>query len=113
MDSNTDLTALGTYAMHGNLEACAALLAAGADPNAKSPFGPTPLAMATNGSRSTDEDAPGGGQPAAQARCQARDCRINTDPGLLFGAIAMRRSTLIKPLVDAGAPVNKEMYLVK
>jgi ankyrin repeat protein len=44
-DTNTDLTILSTYAMHGNLEACTALLDAGAGPNAKFPFGTTPLVM--------------------------------------------------------------------
>jgi ankyrin repeat protein len=110
VDSNTELTSLGIYAMHGNLEACAALLTAGADPNAKSMLALTPLAMAANGPRSTDDDA-----LAVVNLLLKHGAKIETsvgslsDPGLLFGAIAMHRSTLIKPLVEAGAPVNKEM----
>ncbi|MCX6877509.1 MAG: ankyrin repeat domain-containing protein [Verrucomicrobia bacterium] len=109
-DPNTDRTILSTYAMHGNLEACAALLKAGADPNAKSTFGPTPLLMATNGARSTDEEA-----LAVVNLLLKHDAKLEMssgwgmDIGLLFGAIARDRSTLIKPLVDAGAPVNQEM----
>ncbi|MCX6872832.1 MAG: ankyrin repeat domain-containing protein [Verrucomicrobia bacterium] len=110
-DTNTDRTILSTYAMHGNLEACDALLKAGADPNAKSTFGPTPLLMATNGPRSTDENA-----LAVVSLLLKHGAKFEassgswTDLGLLFGAIASHRSTLIKPLVDAGAQVNQEMY---
>ncbi|MEI6675069.1 MAG: ankyrin repeat domain-containing protein, partial [Verrucomicrobiota bacterium] len=109
VDSDMELTTLGIYAMHGNIEACTALLTAGADPNAKSPFGFTPLVMAANGASTADEDTLAVVSLLLKhgAKPEAED---NTKPGLLFGAIAMRRSTLIKPLVGAGAQVNKEMY---
>ena len=110
-DSNTELTVLATYAMHGNLDVCAALLAAGADPNARSTFGPSPLLSVTNGLHSTDEEALAvfslllkqGAKPDAFSVMPA-------ELGLLFGAIAADRGTLIKPLVDAGARPNEEMY---
>ncbi|MEI6653154.1 MAG: ankyrin repeat domain-containing protein [Verrucomicrobiota bacterium] len=87
----------------------AKLLAAGADPNAKSPFGFTPLVMVANGASTADEDTLAVVSLLLKhgAKPEAED---NTKPGLLFGAIAMRRSTLIKPLVGTGAQVNKEMY---
>ena len=111
VDSETELTILGTYAMHGNHEACAALLSAGADPNDQSPFGLTALDMATNGSRATEEES-----LAVVSLLLKHGAKLEaatdakTNPGPLFGAIAKDRSTLIKPLVDAGAPVNKEVF---
>ncbi|MCX6877445.1 MAG: ankyrin repeat domain-containing protein [Verrucomicrobia bacterium] len=110
VDSETELTILGTYAMHGNHEACAALLAAGADPNDQSPFGLTALGMATNGSRATEEDALAVVNLLLKhgAKLEAAT-DAKSDPGPLFGAIAKDRSTLIKPLVEAGAPVNRAM----
>ncbi|MCX6874060.1 MAG: ankyrin repeat domain-containing protein [Verrucomicrobia bacterium] len=111
VDSTTELSILATYVMHGNLEACTALLAAGADPNAKSPFGFAPLLTATNSSNATDENA-----LAVLSLLLKQGAKLGlaadskTEPGPFFGAIAKGRSTLLKPLVEAGAPVNQAVF---
>ena len=110
-DSSTDLTVVATYAMHGNLAACAALLDAGADPNARSSFGSAPpVLMAANSPRSTDEDALAVVNLLLKhgAKLEAQP-NLKTGPLMLIGAIAINRSVLLKPLVEAGSPVNQEM----
>jgi ankyrin repeat protein len=109
-DSTTEMTALNTYAQHGNPEACAALLEAGASPNESSSFGMPPLVAATNGLNSTDDAAIAVVnllfKHGAKIDDKASDYR---GPVALFGAICASRNTLIKLLVDGGAPINKKM----
>ena len=109
-DPTTEMTALNTYAQHGNPEACAALLEAGASPNESSSFGMPPLVAATNGLSSTDDAALAVVnllfKHGAKIDDKASDYR---GPVALFGAICASRSTLIKPLVNGGALVNKKM----
>jgi ankyrin repeat protein len=113
-DSNTDLSILATYATHGNLEACAALLAAGADPNAESTFGLTPLLAATNTRGSTDEAALAVVSLLLKQGAKPDDFPATPeDCGPLIGAIGANRSTLIRPLVDAGAQVNRKFMVGK
>ncbi|MCU0779545.1 MAG: ankyrin repeat domain-containing protein [Akkermansiaceae bacterium] len=109
-DPTTEMTALNTYAQHGNPEASAALLEAGASPNESSSFGMPPLVAATNGLNSTDDAA-----LAVVNLLFKHGARIDDKAGgyrgpvALFGAICASRSTLIKPLVNGGAPVNGKM----
>lgn len=110
IDSETEMTALATYAQHGNVPACRALLAAGAGVEVASLFGPTPLCVAASGSRSGDGDALAvvrllvGHEAKAGTRADAEET-----PGALFGAIVAGRSSLIKPLVGAGAPLEQRV----
>ena len=109
VDAGTECTALATYAQHGNRAACRALLAAGAVPDGRSLFGVSPLALAANGAESSDGDALAvvkllldGGAAVTTAAGDGED------PGPLFGACVASRASLIKPLVEAGAPLEKK-----
>jgi ankyrin repeat protein len=109
LDSTTDRTALGTYAFHGNTEACRILLDASADPNF-STFTSPALVFATNGRRSSDANA-----LATMALLLERGAKVTfasdqSLPGPLFGAVASSRSSLIEPLVKGGADLNKQMF---
>jgi ankyrin repeat protein len=109
-DSNTDRTILGTYAMHGNQDACAALIAAGADPNAKPVLGATPLLLAANGPYSTDDEALAVVRLLLKHGAKLESAVSGDIANPLYGAIVSQRSTLIRPLVDAGAQPNKALF---
>jgi ankyrin repeat protein len=107
VDSETELTALASYAMHGNREACRALLDAGAKPDGQSMFGPSPLGIATNGPYSSDEDALAVVKLLLEHGAKAGMSDAQRDSlGPLFGASMNGRASLIKPLVEGGAPME-------
>lgn len=111
IDSETELTALAQYAKHGNHEACRALLDAGAKPDGHSMFGPPPLGIATNGLHASDEDTLAVVKLLLQRGAKASAAEENTF-GPLFGASINCRYSLIQPLVDGGANLEKRFVNV-
>ena len=110
IDSETEMTALADYARHGNLEACRALLEAGAKPDGGSMFGPSPLGAAANGTYSSDEDALAVVKLLLEHGAKAGMSDTQRDVlGPLFGASMNCRASLIAPLVAAGAPMESAL----
>jgi len=113
-DPFTELTPLAEYARHGNVSACTALLDAGADVDARSSLGASPLSMAAAAGSSPDEAA-----LAVMRLLLERGAKLENAtfaPGgadsssVLRIAIVAGRTALLEPLVKAGADVNGDLF---